>query len=162
MALVSENKNAAYEILVVLNKRLFMVYLRMYNTFPKPRNHLIFPILYIKFSPKLKEKVLDLLRKYNMKFFVLKEKEPLYVKKDSFLVKTLTDIYQEITGDPDGEPRSTGGGTYAKAVKNCVAFGALLKGTKDTMHQKNECIDLSTIDVLLKIYIEAIYRLANS
>lgn len=111
---------------------------------------------------KLKEKILDLLRKYNMEFVVLKEKEPLYVKKDSFLVKTLTEIYQEITVDLDGEPRSTGGGTYAKAVKNCVAFGALLKGTKDTMHQKNECIDLSTIDILLKIYIEAIYRLANS
>lgn len=110
---------------------------------------------------QLKEKVLNLLGKYNMEFVPLKEEGPLYVKKDNFLVKVLTDIYQEITGDPDGEPRSTGGGTYAKAVKNCVAFGALLKGTPDTMHQKNECIDLSTIDTLLKIYIEAIYRLSN-
>ena len=110
---------------------------------------------------ELKTKLLNLLAKYNMEFVPLKEEGPLYVAKDNFLVKTLTDIYQEVTGDPDGEPRSTGGGTYAKAVKNCVAFGALLKGTTDTMHQKNECIDLSTIDTLLKIYIEAIYRLAN-
>lgn len=86
---------------------------------------------------------------------------PLYIDKESFLVKELTNIYQEITKDPNPEPIAIGGGTYAKAVKNCVAFGCLLKTMEDTMHQKNEAMDLDDMETLLKIYIEAIYRLAK-
>lgn len=112
-------------------------------------------------SSILKLKLSELFKKYGLKFLILKEKSPLYVKKESLLVKTLMEVYKEVTGDLDGEPRSTGGGTYAKALNNCVAFGAVLKGTEDKAHQKNECIDLSTIDTLLKIYVEAIYRLSN-
>ena len=109
----------------------------------------------------LEEKLFGLLDKYGIEFVPGKKENPLHIDKNSFLVKELTKIYQDITKDPDGEPVAIGGGTYAKAVKNCVAFGALLKGTPDTMHQKNECIDLSTLDTLLKIYIEAIYNLAK-
>lgn len=112
-------------------------------------------------AEEFKSKLMTLLDKYSITFEGLKHEKPLYIEKNNPLVKTLTEIYGEITGDTDCEPRSTGGGTYAKAVKNCVAFGALLKGTPDTMHQKNECIDLDSIDTLLKIYIETIYKLAN-
>lgn len=110
---------------------------------------------------EIKNKTINLLNNYNIDFSPLKEEKPLYVKKDDPLVKTLTKVYCEVTKDSDCEPLASGGGTYAKAVKNCVAFGALLKETPDTMHQKNECIDLSTIDTLLKIYIQAIYELAK-
>lgn len=110
---------------------------------------------------EIKNKVLALLQKYGMDFSILKEEKPLYVRKDDPLVQTLTEVYSRVTGDANCAPLASGGGTYAKAVKNCVAFGALLKGTPDTMHQKNECIDLDTVDTLLKIYIEAIYKLAK-
>ncbi|RUA06764.1 MAG: dipeptidase PepV, partial [Fusobacteria bacterium] len=46
-------------------------------------------------------------------------------------------------------------------VDNGVAFGALLSDQEDNMHQKNEYLDLSKLDTLLKIYVEAIYRLAK-
>ncbi|MGL4998379.1 MAG: dipeptidase PepV [Cetobacterium sp.] len=89
------------------------------------------------------------------------EKAPLYVPKDSFLVKTLMNIYKEITGDIDAEPVSIGGGTYARAVKNAVAFGALLKDQEDNMHQKNEYLEIEKLDIWLKIYVQAIYDLAK-
>ncbi|MGL5355652.1 MAG: Sapep family Mn(2+)-dependent dipeptidase, partial [Cetobacterium sp.] len=89
------------------------------------------------------------------------EKSPLYVPKDSFLVKTLMDIYKDITGDIDAEPISIGGGTYARAVKNGVAFGALLKDQEDNMHQKNEYLEIEKLDIWLKIYVQAIYDLAK-
>lgn len=110
---------------------------------------------------ELENKLFVLLNKYGIEFVGGKKENPLYIKKDSFLVQELTNIYKEITNDKDCEPVAIGGGTYAKAVKNCVAFGALLKETPDTMHQKNECIPLDTLDTLLKIYVEAIYRLAK-
>ncbi len=110
---------------------------------------------------QVKDAIASLISEYNLEFIQTSASKALYVPKDSLLVKELTSIYEEITGDKESEPVAIGGGTYARAVSNCVAFGALLKGTVDNMHQKNECIDLSTIDTLLKIYIEAIYRLAK-
>ena len=109
----------------------------------------------------IKEKLNSVLTEYGIAFEVLKEEKPLYVPKDNFLVKTLMEVYQDMTGDMESQPISTGGGTYAKAVSNCVAFGALLKGTPDTMHQKNECMDLASLDVLMPLFIETIYRLAK-
>lgn len=88
-------------------------------------------------------------------------KNPLYVPKDSFLVTTLMNIYKDITGDVDAEPVSIGGGTYARAVTNGVAFGALLKGQEDNMHQKNEYLEVEKLDTWLKIYVQAIYDLAK-
>lgn len=86
---------------------------------------------------------------------------PLYVSKDSFLVSTLMDIYKEITGDVDAQPVAIGGGTYAREVTNGVAFGALLSSQENNMHQKNEYLEIDKIDTWLKIYVEAIYRLAK-
>nr|WP_296030276.1 dipeptidase PepV [uncultured Dorea sp.] len=84
-----------------------------------------------------------------------------YVPKDSFLVQTLMDVYREITGDTSAEARAEGTCSYARAVKNCVAFGALLPDQPDLMHQTNEYVELDKLDVWMKIYLEAIYRLAK-
>lgn len=85
----------------------------------------------------------------------------LYFPKDSFLVKTLMEVYQEVTGDYESKPVAIGGGTYAKQTTNTVAFGALLKSQKDLMHQKDEYLEIDKLDILLPIYMEAIYRLAK-
>jgi len=86
---------------------------------------------------------------------------PLYVPKDDFLVETLMDIYKDITGDVKAEPVAIGGGTYARAVTNGVAFGALLHDQEDNMHQKNEYLEISKLDIWLKIYVDAIYKLSK-
>lgn len=86
---------------------------------------------------------------------------PLYVPKDDFLVETLMEIYKNETGDTDAKPVAIGGGTYARAVKNGVAFGALLHDQEDNMHQKNEYLEIEKLDIWLKIYIEAIDKLSK-
>lgn len=86
---------------------------------------------------------------------------PLYVPKDDFLVQTLMNIYKDVTGDTKAEPLFSGGGTYARAVKKGVAFGALLKDQEDNMHQRNEYLELDKLDIWLKIYVEAIYQLTK-
>ena len=86
---------------------------------------------------------------------------PLYVPKDDFLVTTLMGIYKDITGDVKAEPVAIGGGTYARAVTNGVAFGALLHDQEDNMHQKNEYLEIAKLDTWLKIYVEAINKLSK-
>lgn len=87
------------------------------------------------------------------------EQAPLYVPKDSFLVQTLTKIFNQKTG-LNCEPIAIGGGTYARAFPNCVAFGANMPRQKDMCHQVDEFIDIDTLILSSKIYAEAIYTLA--
>ena len=87
--------------------------------------------------------------------------EAIYVPKDSFLVQTLMDVYKEVTGEEEAEPQVDGACSYARALDNCVAFGALLHDQPNLMHQKNEYLELDKLDMWMKIYLEAIYRLAK-
>ena len=89
-----------------------------------------------------------------------KHQEPIYVPDDDPLVITLVDIYRRYTGD-GRKPLVIGGGTYARAVKNTIAFGAQFPGDPDLMHQKNEKISVENMMKLTKIYAEAIYRLSE-
>lgn len=86
---------------------------------------------------------------------------PLYVDKDSFLVSKLMDIYREETGDSLAEPLTIGGGTYARAMKNAVAFGPMFPGQEALAHQKDEFIDIDHLMQLTRIYGKAIYELAK-
>ena len=110
---------------------------------------------------KIEETIKKNTEDYGYEFELYSKTKPLYVPKDSFLVSTLMNIYKELTGDNDAEPVAIGGGTYAKYAKNAVAFGALLPDQEDRMHQRDESLEISKIDKLLQIYVEAIYRLAK-
>lgn len=49
------------------------------------------------------------------------KKAPLHVSKDSYLVKTLCKIYNDVTNS-NSEPIAIGGATYARAFNNFVSF----------------------------------------
>lgn len=84
--------------------------------------------------------------------------KPLYVPLDSHLVKTLSEIYNSHTKD-SASPVAIGGGTYAKAFKNCVAFGPLFPGEPETMHAPNEFWAWESIERNFGIYCDAILKL---
>lgn len=86
---------------------------------------------------------------------------PLYVPRDSQLVKTLMEAYSKVTGDFESQPQSSGGATYSRAINNCVAFGCLLPSQEDTMHQANEYLEIDKLQICLEIMLEAIYQLAK-
>ncbi|MBJ8349855.1 dipeptidase [Streptococcus zalophi] len=83
---------------------------------------------------------------------------PLYVPLDSQLVQTLLSVYRDMTGDMS-PAMSSGGATFARTMKNCVAFGAAFPHTLLTEHQENERIPLNDLYKAMSIYAEAIYRL---
>ncbi len=95
----------------------------------------------------------------NFKSEILTNIESHYVSKDSFLVKTLMNVYKEFSKDNTGEPYVIGGGTYAKFIKNAVAFGPAFVGREDVCHIKDEYLYLDDFNKLLQIYTNAIYEL---
>ena len=89
------------------------------------------------------------------------KKDALYVSKDSYLVKTLCKIYNDVTNS-NAEPIAIGGATYARAFDNFVSFGANLPGQKDMCHQTDEFISIDNLLLAYEIYCRAIYELLLS
>lgn len=89
------------------------------------------------------------------------EKKPLYVPKDSPIVKKLMKVYREVTGDTESKSIAIGGITYARAFDNTVAFGPVMPGQEELAHQKDEYIEIEHLTLLAKIYANALYELAK-
>lgn len=99
--------------------------------------------------------------KYNIGILKVKDETPIFIPADDPMIVTLMDVYKKHTGDIDSKPLVIGGGTYARAFRNVIAFGAMFPGDPDLMHQKNERISIENLMLMTKIYAEAIYRLAG-
>lgn len=110
---------------------------------------------------KVYEGIMSVLDKYNIGIVKGKHQPPIYVEEDEPLVSTLMEIYQKHTGDIGSKPLVIGGGTYARAVENTIAFGARFPEDDDVMHQKNEYITIDNMMKLTEIYAEAIYKLSE-
>ncbi len=89
------------------------------------------------------------------------DSKPIYTPVDDFLVEKLMGVYREMSGDNKSLPITIGGGTYARAMKNAVAFGPMFPGQKDVAHQKDEYISIEHLMKITKIYAKAIYELAK-
>jgi succinyl-diaminopimelate desuccinylase len=86
---------------------------------------------------------------------------PIVHDKEGALVKTLMGVYQKHTGDLEAQPMSIGGGTYARSMPNIVAFGPLFPHTHDTMHQADEYITKADLELMVKMYADAMIQLAQ-
>lgn len=85
--------------------------------------------------------------------------EALYVDPDSKLIQTLHKAYVNVTGDTVNQPQTMGGGTYAKSMPNCVAFGAEFLREDNLIHGNNENIKIESLLKATEIYCQAIYNL---
>lgn len=96
----------------------------------------------------------------NIEILELARQEPLLVNKDSFLVSKLVDIYNKATSTIE-EAIAIGGGTYARAFKNCISYGITMPGDLDMCHQVDEFVDIDKLLLATKIFAEAIYELSK-
>lgn len=85
----------------------------------------------------------------------------VYLEKDNPYFQTLLRIYRDATGDMT-QPILMGGGTYARAIKNTVAFGPRFPGQEATEHQKNEYISVDNFVKCTEIYAAVIQELATT
>ena len=85
--------------------------------------------------------------------------KPHHVPASSEIVTKLLDVYHEITG-LDAHTLAIGGGTYARTMKEAVAFGALFPGEVELAHQADENIDIKRFYLTIRIFAYAIVALA--
>ncbi len=83
-----------------------------------------------------------------------------HVPAESELVSSLLKAYEEESGFP-GKAMSTGGGTYAKVLKQGVAFGACFPDEDDPAHLADESISIDRMMLCIRIYANAMIRLAG-
>ena len=83
---------------------------------------------------------------------------PLYYPADHEIVKTLVGVYNRITNE-NASPIAIGGGTYAKEMKNIMAFGPTRPGAEDVDHKANEYITIENLVESSKIYANAMKEL---
>lgn len=102
----------------------------------------------------------------SLKVELIQDKEHLFVNPKSTLVSTLERIYREFSGDNDTPLLTMGGGTYARAFKNFVAFGAefptrLRPSWVGQVHQADEGYEIEQFLLATAIYANAIVELTK-
>ena len=95
-----------------------------------------------------------------MRVDAMEVKEPHHVPAGSELVQNLLDAYHEVTGY-ERKCLYTGGGTYARSLREGVAFGASFPQDEDLAHQANEYADIEGLYKNIKIFALAIVKLAG-
>lgn len=83
----------------------------------------------------------------------------VFLDADGPVITKLLEAYREHTGDM-GPATVIGGGTYARAMDNIVAFGPMLPGRELTEHQANEYMLVEDLKLAKNIYKTAIKKLA--
>lgn len=86
---------------------------------------------------------------------------PLYYDLEHPLVQTLSNCYQQVSGDYESRPIVVGGLTYARTMPNIVAYGPMAPSGIDIAHQKDEFIAVDTLMEAVKIYARAILKLCQ-
>jgi succinyl-diaminopimelate desuccinylase len=86
------------------------------------------------------------------------EKEGIYFPEDSSLVSTLVGIYNKVTGE-NAPAVTMGGGTYARGINNCIAFGPDKLAVDRRMHNADEFVSVHDFLEATEIYVMAIEQL---
>lgn len=85
----------------------------------------------------------------------------IYIDKESDFIKKLMKSYQDVSGDYESQPISSGGATYARSMPNVVAFGGLMKDDPSCAHQANECISIESTLKAIEIYANTFINLCT-
>ena len=102
----------------------------------------------------------DSLAKEGVDLSIQDHMEPLYLPKDSPLITSLMDVYNEGTGT-EGHAVAIGGGTYARSIPNICAYGPAFPGDDDVAHQADEWISVEKLMAATCIYRNAFRKLAT-
>ncbi len=98
----------------------------------------------------------------NARLEIIHAAPPLAFDENDKLVRTLLGVYRDVTGDCESAPLHIGGGTYAKELPNCVAFGAVFPGKDTHMHEPDEFYPVEDFYRLEEIYYRAIKELCKA
>ena len=108
-------------------------------------------------TEKMVEQISETIKGYeNVTLTLLSTSNGFIMDKESTMIKSLVNAYQEVTKDYETQPICCAGGTYAREFSNCVAFGPEMEGYGEVIiHQPNERIQIRAIEDIMKIYVKA-------
>lgn len=106
------------------------------------------------------EEMLGFIDRMGIPYTAIKKRDPLYVPKDDKFVQTLINAYNKATGE-NKEPVSQCGGTFASVFEKGCAFGPEFDGRSNNIHEPNEYLPLAELDLMIKIYKQAIKDLCE-
>ncbi len=86
--------------------------------------------------------------------------DPLFVSPDNELIHILSDVYEDMTGQK-AYLIAIGGGTYARAIPNAVAFGPTFPGHESREHQPDERISIDDLLMISRIYAQLFYKILS-
>ncbi len=112
-------------------------------------------------TKSMTNKLIDIAGEYGFDYAVSRDKGPHFVDPNSDLVKTLHQAYIKYTNDFTSPLLTIGGGTYARSLKNAVAFGPEFPNKEALVHQPNEYVELEDLFKAVAIYADAIYNLTR-
>jgi succinyl-diaminopimelate desuccinylase len=102
------------------------------------------------------------IKQYNAKAYLLDDTGYLFIDKESPLIKTCMNAYQEYSKDYETKPFCIGGGTFARKFPNSVAFGAHFPSSPSAnIHNKDEYVIIEDVLKATAIYAKALYELAK-
>ncbi|MDR1571668.1 MAG: dipeptidase PepV [Clostridiales Family XIII bacterium] len=104
--------------------------------------------------------MLPTIHRHDLGLVKLSHRPPIFMPEDDPLIESLMRVYRRRTGDLESRPLVIGGGTYARAAKNLVAFGAGFPGEPDLAHSRDERISVEKLVRIAKIYADAIRELS--
>ena len=107
------------------------------------------------------EKITLKAHQFGLETTIIDDVPPLFVPQDSILIKKLSHAFETVTGQK-AELFSTGGGTYARALKNRgVAFGAGFKSLSYyNIHAADEFLIIDEFIKHCEICLQAIYEIS--
>lgn len=111
-------------------------------------------------AESVKKRLCDTITDENVRISFIHHQSPVYVEKDDRVLGCLLDAYRAVSGDMT-EPVAIGGGTYARAMKNIIAFGPNFPGHENTEHMPDEYILINDFYSLIRIYQKALENLLD-
>ena len=111
------------------------------------------------------KKIEELAESLGLKAEIKNNMDPVYKDKDSEEIKVLTKIWTRHMPDFTGykeeyshiydRPVAIGGGTYARHMRNTIAFGIQTPWSEDQCHQVNESLSLNDFENLIDVIKDA-------
>lgn len=104
------------------------------------------------------ERLTPIFDSFGIEYILTKNKDPLYVPKEGWFVKTLMDAYNQTTGKLC-QPDFLCGSTFARAFKFGCAFGPDFLTSDTKIHTAGENLSISDMLTAFNVYKSAIKKL---
>lgn len=109
---------------------------------------------------EIMDRIKRLSNEYNFEVSILREMNPLFVNKNSDLIRALSRAY-ELVMNEKVELITKGGASYARVLDCGIAFGATFPGEKPNPHMPNENMSIKSLKKACEIYCHAIEELTK-